>query len=158
LDRFGELYASWLGATQRAHSPANFRHWILDEYRGGWCDARFEKMQRLFDTPRFGQSLHYDVIVRNTSTTAWQFRPTKTAGYHVTFKVVDDKHAIIHEGRAGMMDRLVQPGERIQVVMIVPPLKTKGTFRLMVDMIEEGHAWFHQTGSELWEEELVIRE
>jgi hypothetical protein len=28
----------------------------------------------------------------------------------------------------------------------------------VVDMIEEGHCWFHQTGSELWEEELAIRE
>jgi hypothetical protein len=27
-----------------------------------------------------------------------------------------------------------------------------------VDMIEEGHCWFHQTGSEPWQEEMTIRE
>jgi hypothetical protein len=57
-----------------------------------------------------------------------------------------------------MLDRLVKPGEKIDVVLIVPPLRTTGHYRLMVDMIEEGHCWFHQTGSEMWEEELEIRE
>jgi hypothetical protein len=158
LDRFVKLYADWLTQTRQEHAPAHFRHWALHEYRGGWCDARFEKVERLFDEPRVGQPLQYDVIVRNTSDTAWQFRPLKTAGYHVTFKVLDDKYAVVHEGRAGLMDRLVKPGEKIQLVMIVPPIRIKGQYRLQVDMIEEGHCWFYQTGSELWEEELAIRE
>ena len=37
-------------------------------------------------------------------------------------------------------------------------IAVKGTYRLMMDMIEEGHCWFHQTGSAPWEEELAIRE
>jgi Tyrosine phosphatase family len=158
LDRFVGLYADWLKGKGTEHSPAQFRHWALHEYHGGWCDARFEKVERLFDEPRVGQSLQYDVVVRNTSDAAWQFRPLKTAGYHVTFKVVNEDEAVVHEGRAGMLDRLVLPGESIQVVMIVPPIRKKGNYRLLVDMIEEGHCWFHQTGSELWQEELAIRE
>jgi hypothetical protein len=158
LDRFVDLYAAWLKATNQEHSPARFREWVSTEYRGGWCDAHFEKVARLFDVPRLGQPLQYDVVVRNTSDSAWQFRPLKTAGYHVTFKVIDANEIVVHEGRAGMMDRLVRPGEKIQVVMIVPPIRMKGQYRLQVDMIEEGHCWFHQTGSELWEEELAIRE
>lgn len=158
LDRFMKLYGDWLGEMNQEHSPKNFRNWVLCEYKGGWCDARFEKVERLYAVPRVGQTLQYDVVVRNTSTTAWQFRPTKTAGYHVTFKVLDEAQNIVHEGRAGMLDAVVHPGEKIQVVMIVPPLKRKGHYRLLVDMIEEGHCWFHQTGSKLWEEELLIRE
>jgi hypothetical protein len=65
---------------------------------------------------------------------------------------------IVHEGRAGMFDRRVTPGETIEVVLIVPPLAARGEYRLMIDMIEEGHCWFHQTGSELWDEELILRE
>jgi Tyrosine phosphatase family len=158
LDRFVDLYGRWLERTSQQHSPSQFRHWAREEYRGGWCDAHFERVQRFFDEPHVGQPLQYDVIVRNTSDSAWQFRPLKTAGYHVTFKVLDKNQAVVHEGRAGMLDRLVQPGEKIQVVMIVPPIRITGSYRLQVDMIEEGHCWFHQTGSELWEEELVIRE
>ncbi|MBI3822706.1 MAG: tyrosine-protein phosphatase [Planctomycetes bacterium] len=158
LDRFMQLYADWLAQTQQTHAPARLRHWILNEYRGGWCDAHFEKVERLFDVPRVGKSLEYNVVVRNTSTTAWQFRPLKTAGYHITYKVINETQNVIDEGRAGMLDALVQPGEKIQVVLIVAPIAAKGNYRLQVDMIEEGHCWFHQTGSELWEEELAIRE
>jgi protein tyrosine phosphatase (PTP) superfamily phosphohydrolase (DUF442 family) len=158
LDRFMQLYADWLGATKQVHRPEHFRHWILHEYRGGWCDARFDKVERLFDEPRVGQALEYNVVVYNTSNVAWQFRSLKTAGHHVTFKVISEEQNVIFEGRAGMLDRCVAPGEKIQVVMIVPPIAIKGNYRLLVDMIEEGHCWFHQTGSEPWEEELVIRE
>lgn len=158
LDRFMQMYAGWLRETNRDHAPKNFRDWVLNEYRGGSCDARFEKVERLFTTPKVQQALEYNVVVRNTSPTPWHFRPLKLAGHHVTFKVVDPMHRIIHEGRAGMMDKMVMPGERIQVVLRVPPIPTTGHYRLMVDMIEEGHCWFHQTGSELWEEELDLRE
>ncbi|MBM3992582.1 MAG: hypothetical protein FJ303_00250 [Planctomycetes bacterium] len=158
LDRFMQLYADWLVEARRDHSPADFRHWVLNEYRGGWCDARFEKVERRFDVPRAGKPLDYDVVVRNTSRSPWRFHPLKTAGYHVTFKVIDAKETVVHEGRAGLLDAIVRPGEKIHVVMIVPPIPIKGHYRLQVDMIEEGHCWFHQTGSELWEEELVIRE
>ena len=157
LDQFMDLYADWLKSTNQVHSPERFRHWIREGYKGGWCDARFENVQRRFDVPRAGKALEYDVVVRNTSNAAWQFRPLKTAGFHVTFKVIDDRQQMIHEGRAGMLDAVVPPGETVRVVMIVPPLPT-GHYRLMVDMIEEGHCWFHQTGSEPWEEELDIRE
>jgi hypothetical protein len=158
LDRFMKLYADWLSATAQQHSAQLFRRWVLEEYRGGWCDAHFEKVERLFDAPKVGQALPYNVVVKNTSNSAWQLRPLKTAGYHVTFKVLNEQMNIVHEGRAGMLDRLVKPGESIQVVMMVPPIAMKGNYRLMVDMIEEGHCWFHQTGSELWDEELTIRE
>jgi protein tyrosine phosphatase (PTP) superfamily phosphohydrolase (DUF442 family) len=158
LDRFMKLYADWLTATQQEHSPRLFRHWILHEYNGGWCDAHFEKVERLSGTPRMGQALQYNVVVRNTSSTPWQFRPLKTAGHHVTFKLLNEQQNIVYEGRAGMLDAVVAPGEKIRVVLIVPPIATEGHYRLMVDMIEEGHCWFHQTGSEPWQEEMTIRE
>jgi len=158
LDRFMKLYEDWLSNTQRTHSPANFRHWAQHEYQGGWCDARFEKVERLFDVPRAGKALEYDVVVRNTGPTAWNFRSLKTAGHHVTFKLLNESQDIVYEGRAGLLDKVVEPGETIQVRLIIPPMKATGYYRLMVDMIEEGHCWFHQTGSEPWEEELYLRE
>lgn len=158
LDRFMKLYADWLTAHGKDHAPQQYRHWVLHEYRGGWCDARFEKVERLFAEPRTGIALEYDIVVRNTSNGAWQFRPLKTAGYHVCFKVINETRDVIYEGRAGMLDALVLPGQTIRVILSVPPIALKGRYRLQIDMIEEGHAWFHQTGSEPWEEELLIRE
>jgi hypothetical protein len=158
LDRFMKLYADWLTATAQEHDPRAFRRWILHEYRGGWCDARFEKVERLFDIPRIGRALEYNVVVRNTSTSTWHFRPLKTAGHHVTFKVINEDQTVIFEGRGGMLQADVPPEEKIAVVVIVPPIRQTGNYLLQVDMIEEGHCWFHQTGSDLWEEELTIRE
>lgn len=158
LDRFMKLYADWLAEKQHTHSPAKFRHWAMHEYHGGWCDAKFEKVERLFDKPRVGQALEYNVVVRNTGSTAWQFRALKTAGHHVTFKLINEQQHMIYEGRAGMLDKLVPTGDSINVVLRVPPIALKGHYRLLVDMIEEGHCWFHQTGSEPWQEEFDIRE
>lgn len=158
IDRFVTLYGDWLTATRQEHSPERFRHWARDQYNGAWCDARFDQVRRRFDQARVGQILQYDVTVRNTSNSPWQFQPTKTAGYHVIFKVLDDRMQMLYEGRAGMLQRVVRPGESIGMVMIVPPVPRPGHYRLMVDMIEEGHCWFHQTGSPAWEEELDVRE
>ena len=158
LDRFFSLYEDWLAQKGQTHRPQLLRQWLAEGYRGGWCDARFEKVERLFDAPRVGQSLSYRIVVRNTTSAPWRLQPLKTAGVHVTFKVMDEREAMIYEGRAGMLDQVVAPGEKAQVVMVVPPIWIKGKYRLYVDMIEEGHCWFHQTGSELWEEELAVRE
>jgi protein tyrosine phosphatase (PTP) superfamily phosphohydrolase (DUF442 family) len=158
LDRFMNLYADWLSQTRQSHSAKVFRHWLIEEYRGGWCDAHFEKVERVAGEPKRGMHMQYRVVVKNTGPTDWQFRPMRTAGHHVTFKIVNDRHFIVHEGRAGMFDKLVRPGETIEVLLIVPPLREKGHYALMVDMIEEGHCWFHQTGSEMWQEEFEIRE
>ena len=60
LDRFIKLYAR-MAAAARARNILrhNFANGSMQEYRGGWCDARFEKVERLFDVPRLGQPLQY---------------------------------------------------------------------------------------------------
>jgi protein tyrosine/serine phosphatase len=158
LDRFMQHYSDWLAASNQAHTPQRFRHWILNEYRGADCDAHFESVKRRFEVPRVRKALEYDVVVRNTGDKAWQFRVLKGAGHHVTFKLVNDENQTVHEGRAGMLERTVPPGATIAVVLTVPPQAMPGRYRFYIDMIEEGHCWFYQTGSELWEEELDIRE
>jgi protein tyrosine phosphatase (PTP) superfamily phosphohydrolase (DUF442 family) len=156
LDRFMKLYADWLERTSQQHNVKNFRHWMLEEYRGGWCDAKFVNVERINGNPK--QGMQYKATVKNTGSEPWRFRPTRTAGHHVAFKVVNDMHIVVHEGRGGMLDKTVNPGETIEVVLIVPPTTDKGYYSLMIDVIEEGHCWFHQTGSELWLEEFEIRE
>ena len=41
LDRFFDLYEDWLGKQGRSHDKAAFRHWLLEEYSGGWCGTWF---------------------------------------------------------------------------------------------------------------------
>ena len=49
------------------------------------------------------------------------------------------------------------PGQ-LYVATLVVPLPGPGRYRLIADVVEEGHCWFYQMGSEPWEEELVVDE
>ncbi len=156
LDCFFDLYEDWLRETGQEHTPAHFRRWMLAEYRGGWCNGAIAQVERIGDA-RAGRPIGYRVQMHNRSRSSWQLRPTVTAGVHVFFHVWDSDGNGVAEGRAGMLDATVPPGERYEVTMVVPPLKA-GWHWLTVDLIDENHCIFYQTGSESWEEELVVRE
>jgi protein tyrosine phosphatase (PTP) superfamily phosphohydrolase (DUF442 family) len=156
LDRFFDLYEEWLQQTGQEHSPERFRHWALEEYRGGWCEGSVEHVEPM-GSARAGEPIAYRVHLHNRSHSVWQFKPTVTAGVHVCFRVCDSGGVNLVEGRAGLLDRAVQPSERFAVTMVVPPLPA-GRYWLNVDLIEEYHCWFYQVGAELWEEEIVVRE
>jgi protein tyrosine phosphatase (PTP) superfamily phosphohydrolase (DUF442 family) len=157
LDRFFDLYAEWLDEQGRAHDSATFRHWLLEEYKGGWCSARFEEFAPLAAEARKGEPLGYRVRVRNTGTKEWRMRVGSLAGVHLAYQVWD-KGSLLAEGRAGLFDRTVAPGETVSATLVVRPVPRAGRFRLLVDMAEERHCWFYQAGSEPHEEELVVVE
>jgi hypothetical protein len=87
----------------------------------------------------------------------WRLRPSTLGGMHLFFKVYDGKDQVVREGRAGLLDKTVGPGEAVDLALVVPPLPA-GRYRLFVDMVDEGHAWFYQAGADPWEEELIVRE
>jgi protein tyrosine phosphatase (PTP) superfamily phosphohydrolase (DUF442 family) len=171
MDQFVDLYEEWLGKQGRAHDSATFRHWLLEEYNGGWCSSRFEEVTPLFqngnDGPdavlnssalepaRPGCPLGYRLRVRNTGTKEWRMRVGSQSGVHVGYQVWDGDR-LVAEGRGGMMDRRVAPGDSVAVTLVIAPLPRAGKFRLLVDMVEEQHCWFYQAGSEPYEEELVV--
>jgi protein tyrosine phosphatase (PTP) superfamily phosphohydrolase (DUF442 family) len=156
LDAVFDLYEQWLSATGQDHSPSAFRHWVAEEYRGGWCQAKIEKVERL-GPARAGQPLGYRLHVRNIGPTTWHVVPGGAAGIHVACKLTDTKGFDVYEGRGGLMATEVAPGEVWQAVAVLP-LPRPGRYRLLLDLVEEGHCWFFQTGSEPWEEELVVDE
>jgi hypothetical protein len=156
LDRFFDLYEDWLHASGQEHNPARFRHWMLNEYHGGWVAGGVEAVERI-SAARAGRPIGFRVRFRNCSTATWQLRPTVTAGIHVFFHVWDAEGVGVAEGKAGMLDATVGPGESFEVTMVVPPLKA-GWHWLTADLIEENHCIFYQVGSESWQGELIVRE
>jgi hypothetical protein len=156
LDRFFELYEDWLRAAGQEHTPERFRHWTLDVYRGGWCEGGVERVEPM-GRAKAGEPLAFRVHLRNRSQSPWQFHSMATAGVHVCFRMSDTAGGNLMEGRAGMLEKVVQPGEALSVTMVVRPLPA-GRYWLTVDLIEEYHCCFYQVGAEPWEEEIVVRE
>jgi protein tyrosine phosphatase (PTP) superfamily phosphohydrolase (DUF442 family) len=157
LDRFFDLYEDWLGKQGRGHDSATFRHWLLEEYNGGWCSAKFEDVRPLEPQTRKGEPLGYRVRARNTGTGDWRMRANPQSGVHLGYQVWDGD-ALLAEGRGGMFDREVAPGAAVSITLVLRPLPRAGRFRLLIDMVEEQHCWFYQAGSEPHEEELVVGE
>ena len=157
LDRFFDLYEDWLKQASKEHDGTVFRHWLLEEYRGGQCQSVIEKVEPLKPSWRVNEPIGLRVRVHNSTTHAWQFKPTRTAGMHLGFHLWDDNGQSVANGRAGMFEKTVAPGERVDITLVVPPVAKEGTYRLFIDMIDEGHCWFYQTGSEPWEEDIDVR-
>ena len=72
--------------------------------------------------------------------------------------VSDERAAVAAMGQAGLFDAEVAPGASIDLTLPVPALRRPGRYTMMVDMIDEQHCNFVQTGSEPLEWEFEVRE
>jgi hypothetical protein len=127
----------------------------------GYCPGECRAQLELLDTPTHlirGRQTTLALRVRNTSIKSWRFRPETNAGIHAQFTLFDEHGAIIHEGRAGLFNAVVAPGECIDLTLVLPAIARPGKIRLFVDMVDEQHCSFFQAGSEPLELELEVRE
>lgn len=135
LDRFFELYADWLEHEGAEHSPDRFRHWVGREYCPGECRCAMELLGETVAVPR-GVPGVVNVRVRNTSIETWRLQAGSNAGIHAAFSLYDDRRLVVVEGRAGLFDAEVRPGESIDLTLVVPAVARPGRYRLVVDMID----------------------
>src|SRR5262249_50274300 len=157
LDRFFDLYEAWLDNQSKAHTPTLFRSWLLHEYCPEGCRARLS----LLEAPRairVGEPFNVRVRAANQSKTTWRLKAGTNAGIHAGFILWDPQDHWLAEGRAGLIEAEVPPGQSIDIVVPLPAMKQPGKHRLLVDMVDEQQSWFWQTGSEPLEEELEVRE
>jgi hypothetical protein len=85
---------------------------------------------------------------KNQSGFPWQFKPGTFAGIHARFLLVDSTGKVIYQDRAGLFERVVAPGESIDLLIGLPPLRTPGNYTLMIDMSMDQAVSFMQLGSE----------
>jgi hypothetical protein len=84
----------------------------------------------------------------NTSVKPWRLRPGANAGVHASFVVQDAQDQCVAQGRAGLFHAVVPPGEAIDLTLAVGPLPGPGKYTMRVDMVDEQHGYFFQTGSD----------
>lgn len=150
IDQFFDLYAEWLTRRALTHSPAIFRRWAENEYCPGECRCRLE----LLEPNR--QPLHLQgaaptalrVRCRNTSIKPWRLHPSPNAGTHLIFVLTNDKNQRVASGKSGLFRAVVPPGEFVDLTIVLPRLTQPGRYELRLDMEEEQHAFFLQTGSQ----------
>src|SRR5262249_45847672 len=128
IDRFFDLYADWLADQRLEHSPAVFRRWV----DGGYCPAECRCSLELLDAPTWiprGTQVALALRVRNTSIRSWRLRPENNAGIHAFFMLLDARGDTVAEGRAGLFDAVVKPGERIDLTLVLPAVARPGRYR-----------------------------
>jgi protein tyrosine phosphatase (PTP) superfamily phosphohydrolase (DUF442 family) len=156
LDAFLDLYAEWLGGQGLTHTPAVFRRWL----ETGYCPAECRCDIALFDIPTpivTGKPFIVRARCRNTSIRTWHLRAGSNAGVHGYYVLWDSQGSQLLSGRAGLFDADVAPNETIDLSLVLPALANPGKYRLQVEMVDEQHCYFHQTGSEPQEHELEVR-
>jgi len=156
LDRFFDLYREWLEREGLTHSRANFRRWVEREYCPGECRAVIEPLDVLRVVPA-GEPFGARIRCHNISVKPWHLRPGVTSGVHASCVVISDQACTWSVSRAGLFEAVVQPGESIELTLPVLAPWKPGRYTLIVDMIDEQHCNFFQTGSEPLEWEFEVR-
>jgi hypothetical protein len=157
LDRFLECYATWLISHHRIHTPSAFRKWLSGQQCPGPYRCQID-LQSPVPTIASDEPGIVCVRIRNTGTDFWRFKPDPNAGNHCVFWILDQDENGVASGRFGLFDQRVSPGEAIDLQLVIPPLHKPGLYRMLIDMADEQHCWFHQTGAEPLEAELIVHE
>lgn len=149
IDRFIDLYQDWLTSRGLTHSPAVLHRWIECEYCPDKCRCRLELLAP--DKPPLHLAGRWPTAVRirchNTSIESWRLHPSNNSGVHLFFVLSNDRGQRVASGKAGLFHAVVPPGEFIDLTAVLPGAMNPGRYELRVDMEEEQHAYFLQTGS-----------
>jgi FkbM family methyltransferase len=83
----------------------------------------------------------------NTGTQPW-FKAVRSAPVNIGYRWLDKQRALSTvEGRTALDRDIVEPGQRCQASIIVTAPVAPGSYQLLVSMVQEGVAWFHERGA-----------
>jgi hypothetical protein len=150
IDHFFDLYQEWLTGRGLTHSPAVLRRWIEEDYCPGECRCRLELLEPSRQPLHLHGPLPTALRVRchNTSIEPWRLHPSPNSGTHLIFFLSNDKDQRIASGKSGLFHAVVPPGEFVDLTVVLPGLTQPGRYELRLDMEQEQHAFFLQTGSQ----------
>jgi protein tyrosine phosphatase (PTP) superfamily phosphohydrolase (DUF442 family) len=156
MNQFFDLYEEWLGQQGLDHSRVAFRRWLENEYCPGPSRAELE----LVEVPSYiplDEPWTVQVRAHNTSVATWHFRPGASAGIHCGCLLTNEAGKLVNRAKAGMFFADVSPGQSIDLTVAMPPIRVRGTYYLLIDMLEERQqSWFYQHGSKPLVQEIRI--
>jgi hypothetical protein len=149
LDYFFDLYKRWLAGNGLRHSSDAFRRWAREVYCPGPCRASY----RLLSPDRepliaeAGRPAVLKIRCTNTSIETWRMTPDGNTGVHLGWLLATADDQLLSEGRAGLQEARVAPGDAVDLTVALPTMLSPGRYRLRLDMVDEMHAWFYQEGA-----------
>ncbi len=147
LDQFLDLYEHWLATNKRQHSAQAFRQWLWTPNCPGKYSCQIDVIEGPTATQLPGVS-RYRVRVTNTGEVPWQLSTDNCTGNHLGYYVLDDFNRPTGLGRAGLIDARIPAQGHVDLTLVVPMPPRTGRLRLVADMLEEQHCFFHNAGSE----------
>ncbi len=150
IDRFFDLYREWLSSRSLTHTPAVLRRWIEREYCPGDCRCRIEFADTIALPLHLSGPMPSPLRIRchNTSIAPWHLHPSDNSGVHLIFVLSNDRGQCVATGKSGLFHATVPAGGSIDLTAVLPGALAPGRYELRVDMDEEQHAFFMQTGSQ----------
>jgi hypothetical protein len=109
------------------------------------------------DLPRFhaGELAVFPVELENAGTVAWRSQPG--SGVHLAYHWLDLLgNPIVWAGAFVKLPDLVPPGERFVLPVTVRAPMPPGRYRLALDLVDEGRAWFSELGNHRLENDVDV--
>lgn len=152
-------YTDWLAERGWTHSAERFRSWVRTDYVADFYSARIEVVslpKRLI----VGEPSRASFRVTNTSPGAWSMRSERDRGVRLglRFEALEPSREVLLELRAGLVDRIVNPGESLVLAVDLSGFDRPGRIDVTADMVDESVTWFEWMGSETLRAQLEVYE
>jgi hypothetical protein len=105
---------------------------------------------------RAGAEATVEVALRNAGLATWRARGE--AGVRLSYHWLDDRgNPIVWDGPRVDLGGPVEPGDEIEVELVVHAPRPPGPYRLAFDLVEEHRYWFAEVGSHALELDVAVR-
>lgn len=158
LDEFLDMYRSWLTENGWTHRPELLREWLTKHYCPGPMRAEMTWLATPAPRVELGKSVTARVRCQNNSHQDWQMLPALNAGIHLIWRVQDDKRQVVVNGYAGLFEKVVRPGESVELTLAIPALEKAGTMVLRAGLEDPQHGTFAQLGNDILETTFEVVE
>lgn len=137
MDEFFDRYEAWLAERGEGHTRDRFRTWVLDHYRPGPAVNELALLEPIPESIPADRPMALRVRATNRSDEPWELTPGSTAGIHLGYSVSrPDETTPRHTGKAGLYRRTVRPGDSVELSVVIPALKTPGSYLLKAEMLD----------------------
>jgi hypothetical protein len=111
-----------------------------------------------YELPEFraGEKAQVVVEMENAGSATWRSLPG--AGIFLSYHWLDLRgNAIVWAGTFVVLPHPVAPGERLAIPIATRAPTPPGRYRLAIDLVDEGRAWFSELGNRRLEEDVEVR-